>query len=287
MAELLRVENLSFAYPPLLPGDASQPILSEVSFSLQAGEFVAILGGSGAGKTTLCHIIAGLAPALTGGELRGQAIVRGADGRSLAGLVGYVFQDAADQLFSMSVEAEVAWGLEALAVPRAEMAARIDWALRLTGLDQARQRAPLTLSAGQQKRLALAATLATRPALLLLDEPLGGLDPVGAAEMLRTLADLRREYGAAVLLATSDPEIAVLADRLLILQSQPAGATISLAGSPGDVFRQLVQADPLAGLMPELAQLAQRLNGELGADFAFFTEPEAVTALSAALRDRP
>src|SRR5262249_12092501 len=144
------------------------------------GECLGVIGPNGAGKTTLLLLAAGLVPRFTGGILNGEV--------SAAGRVGMVFQETEGQLFNPTVETEVAWGLENLGLPSGEITERVAWALDAVDMTTLRTRSPGALSGGQQKRLALAAALAIRPDILLLDEPSGGLDPSGRGEILAALA---------------------------------------------------------------------------------------------------
>ncbi|MGC9398286.1 MAG: ABC transporter ATP-binding protein [Anaerolineae bacterium] len=189
------IRDLNFAYPPWLPGLEAVPLFEALSMSLPAGEERMVMGASGSGKSTLCYLLMGLAPSYTGGELDGEIRVQGQDvrrARPSPRHVGLLFQDAPTQLFNSSVEEEVAWGLEMLAVPPEEIGPRVTAALRKFDLLTVRHRPPWALSGGQQKRLALAALWAQRPEVWLLDEPLSGLDPQGRVEVQQGLQKLRR-----------------------------------------------------------------------------------------------
>lgn len=222
---MIHATAAAFTYPPIL--DAWPPReLWRLSFAVAAGEALAVLGASDSGKSTLCHVLAGLAPRYTGGELAGRVEVAGSDMRAglpPLGAVGVLFQDAALQLFNASVETEVAWGLEALGLPPREIDARVAESLARFGLRGLEQRSPGALSGGQQKRLALAALWALRPRVWLLDEPLGGLDPPGCREVLAALDGLRQTAGATLCLTTLRPQAAQIATRALLLR--PAGAS--------------------------------------------------------------
>lgn len=216
---MLVADYLKFTYPPPGPGLPGAVALRDVSFNLEAGEALAVMGASGSGKSTLCHVLAGLAPRYTRGHVSGAARAAGYDvlaGMPPTGAVGLLFQDAATQLFNPTVEDEVAWGLEALGTPPQCIGAQVEEALARFGLLDARTRSPWMLSGGQQKRLALAAVWAMRPRVLLLDEPLGGLDPQGRAEVLAALATLHHS-GATLLLTTFRPQAAALASATLVL----------------------------------------------------------------------
>jgi energy-coupling factor transport system ATP-binding protein len=239
------------------------------------------MGANGAGKTTLCRLVTALAPQHTGGELSGRLTVLGHDSSqvepaALAGRVGVTFQEVEHQLFNATVEAEVAWGLEALGMPPDEMARRLQWALEVVGLDVDLSRSPASLSGGQQRRLALAVALASRPELLVLDEPVGGLDPAGAREVLDALAALRQETRAAILMTESNPEaVLALADEVAVL----ADGQVAADGPPDSVFARADMLGQLGVAVPQLARLAAGLNAKLETDYSFLTLDAAEQAL--------
>jgi energy-coupling factor transport system ATP-binding protein len=194
-----------------------------VDLAVLPGELILITGASGCGKSTLALALAGLIPARVQGELRG-AVRFG--GRPLSGMaphdaaqhVGLVFQNPSLQLINMTVQSEVAFGPENLALPQPEIAARVDWALDVTHMAGLRQATVLTLSGGQKQRTAIAATLAMRPRVLVLDEPLSDLDPIGAQEVLGTLRRLAREHGTGVVVIEHRvDEVVPWADRIVLM----------------------------------------------------------------------
>lgn len=177
--------------------------LTEVSLRVAAGESVLVGGPSGCGKSTLARVLGGLVPRVVPARVEGRARVAGLDPlrpprEGLATRVGLVFQNPATQLFCLTVEEEVAFGPRNLGLPGDETRGRVAWALAATGLAALRGRAPLELSGGEQQRLAIAAALAMRPPLLVLDEPLASLDHDGARQVLDTLAELNRRHGVTV-----------------------------------------------------------------------------------------
>jgi thiamine transport system ATP-binding protein len=195
-----------------------RPVLDRVSFDVATGEVVALLGPSGSGKTTLLRVIAGLQPADSGTVLL--------DGRSLDGVpahrrsIGLVFQD--EQLFPhLDVRANVAFGLRMAGRTRHEQAVRVDELLALVGLPGFGDRRVTSLSGGEAKRVALARSLAPAPAVLLLDEPLTGLDPELHDRLATDLAALLRRTGTTALMVTHDlTEAATIADRTLSLPAR-------------------------------------------------------------------
>lgn len=282
MSDAILAEGLRFAYPPLAPDAPAPLVIDGLGLRVGAGEWLAVMGASDAGKTTLCLLLAGLAPHLTGGQMEGRIVVAGHDTRdhpppALAGAVGLLFQEAEAQLFNPTVETEVAWGLENLGLPAAEIRARVEEMLSLFRLEQIRQRAPAELSGGEQKRVALASVLAMRPPVLILDEPMGGLDPAGRSEVLAALSDLRRDGSTAIVMTESDPEaVAAFADRLLVLDEGRA----ALEGPPRDLFYQTGKMAALGVAIPQTVRLADTLNWRLGTAFGFLSLEQAAGALA-------
>jgi energy-coupling factor transport system ATP-binding protein len=256
-------------------------VINGLSLRVQPGEWLAVMGASDAGKTTLCLLLSGLAPHLTGGRVEGHITIAGRDTRQtpppdLAATVGLLFQEPEAQLFSATVEAEVAWGLENLGLPVAEINQRVSDMLALFHLEHVRHRAPGQLSGGEKKRLALASVLAMQPALLILDEPMGGLDPAGRDQVLATLAALRRDRSMTIVMAESDPEaVAAFADRLVVLDR----GGVALEGAPRTLFREVDSLAPVGVAAPQMGHLAANLNRRLATGFDFLTVDEARQAL--------
>jgi energy-coupling factor transporter ATPase len=197
---LIEVKNVTYTYP-----SGSKPSIKDVSVRIEKGEFVLITGPSGCGKTTLCRCFNGLIPHFYQGELKGDVIVAGLNVREnpiqkLATHVGLVFQNPENQLFALSVEKDVAFGLENLGVRREEMRTRVDQALSLTGIYDLRERAPHELSGGQQQRVAIACVLAMQPGVMVLDEPTSFLDPLSAQRIFEVIHKLNKTLGITVVL---------------------------------------------------------------------------------------
>jgi energy-coupling factor transporter ATP-binding protein EcfA2 len=282
LTDAILLEGLRFAYPPLSPGQRAPWVLDGVDLRVPPGEWLAVMGASDAGKTTLCLLLAGLAPHLTDGTLEGRVTLAGRDTQehpppTLADTVGLLFQEPEAQLFNPTVEAEVAWGLENLGLPLSEIQARVSEMLALFHLEHARHRSPGELSGGEKKRVALASVLAMRPQLLILDEPMGGLDPVGREEVLSALSHLRQDHSATIVTTESDPEaVAAFADRLVVLHQ----GRIALEGPPRAVFQQVDRLAALGVAVPPMARVAATLNRRLGTAFEFLTVAEAREALA-------
>lgn len=239
--DVIRVEGLTYTYPL-----SRKPALQEVSLTVAQGEFVAVIGANDSGKSTLCYALTGFIPHHFHGTLHGKVQIAGMDSRAtpLAKLVtvaGLVFQNPVNQISGarFTVYEEVAFGLENLGVPRAEMIERINAALALVGLEEVRERSPYALSGGQQQRLALASILAMGPQVLVLDEPTSQLDPLGSRAVFAAIQQLSRR-GVTVIMAEHKLEwIARFADRVIVL----ADGQIVLDGAPG-----VVLASPLLEL---------------------------------------
>lgn len=197
---VIETENLTYMYP-----GSTKPSIRDISIKIEKGEFVLITGPSGCGKTTLCRCFNGLIPHFYPGELKGKITVTGLNvlehpTYELAKHVGLVFQNPENQLFALSVEKDVAFGLENLGVPREEMQKRVNWALSLTGIHELRERAPHELSGGQQQRVAIASVLAMQPEVMILDEPTSFLDPLTAKKIFEVICELNKKLGITVVL---------------------------------------------------------------------------------------
>jgi energy-coupling factor transport system ATP-binding protein len=218
MTDLLRLSNLTFTYR-----GAEVPALEDLSIEIPRGQFVGLLGHTGAGKSTLIRCAAGIVPQFYKGKLTGEVAINGASlkGRTvaqLAGTVGTVFQDFESQLFSTNARLECAFPLENLGLDRDTMKARIEKASAMTGVTNLLDRDPQTLSGGQKQRLALASVLCMEPELLLCDEPTTDLDPVGKRDLHHAL-DEATQADRSVILSGHDAERMLDLDRLLVLNS--------------------------------------------------------------------
>jgi energy-coupling factor transporter ATP-binding protein EcfA2 len=251
----ISARNLSFKY-----AGAEKPSMEGISFSIDKGEFVILTGPSGCGKTTLCRCLNGLIPNFYSGELTGELEVDGinAEGKSTAELathLGFVFQNPENQLFSLSVERDVGFGLENLGVPRDEAIKRVEWAMRATGIYELRNKAPHELSGGQQQRAAIAGILAMQPSILVLDEPTSFLDPKSAEEIVSVIATLGTDLELTILLVEHRLDIVSrYADRVMVMD----GGKIRLDGPPRVVYND--QARLIGIGLPRVTMLAHLLR---------------------------
>ena len=229
----ISARNLTFKY-----AGAEAPSMENVSISIEKGEFVILTGPSGCGKTTLCRCLNGLIPNFYSGDLTGDLEVDGLNvsGKTTAELashVGFVFQNPENQLFSLSVERDVGFGLENMGVPREEAIERVQWAMRATGIFELREKAPYELSGGQQQRAAIAGILAMRPKILVLDEPTSFLDPKSAEEIVAVIAKLSHDIGLTTLLVEHRLDIVSrFANRVIVMDR----GRVELNGAPSEVY---------------------------------------------------
>ena len=192
--KIIEVKDLGFKY-----AGTDFYAIRGVNLEIDEGEFVVLAGKSGCGKTTLLRCLNGLIPHFYEGEFRGRVLIDGIDTREcpphiLSQKVGMVFQNPDNQLFALSVEADIAFPLENLGLPREEIRDRVEWALKLLGIEELRKRSPFELSAGQKQKVAIASVLAMKPKILLLDEPTSSLDPVSAKNLIDAIIDLNRRH---------------------------------------------------------------------------------------------
>ncbi len=271
VATVIRVQNLTYTYPPAHSRQVPSPALRDVSLDVPEGQFVAVLGRVGAGKSTLCMALNGLVPHATGGIFHGDVVIHDLNTKrqpvsAMAAHVGLLFQDPESQIVQTRVEDEVAFGPENLGVPPGEIAERVAWALAATGLADFRDRPPLLLSGGEKQRVAIAALLAMRPRLLVLDEPTASLDPTGKGGLFSVLYRLRREHRLTLVMATQDLDRAFrYADRIVVLDN----GAIVLDGSPEEVLRQADRLDALGLGLPETVEVAHRLTAVMGRRYTF------------------
>jgi energy-coupling factor transporter ATP-binding protein EcfA2 len=233
LGALLEIEGLTFRYP-----ESTRAAVVDFNLAVGEGEVVVLAGPSGCGKSTLLRTMNGLIPHMYGGEYSGYVKVGGATVKSstmteLAQRVGFLFQNPENQIFMFTVERDVAFGLENLGVPRAEMRSRVDEAMALLGIGDLALRAPHELSDGQKQRVALAGVLAMRPRLVILDEPTSLLDPKTAAELVGLVAKLRHDLGTTFLVVEHRLDLLVkVADRLVVMSQ---GKKV-LEGEPKEVL---------------------------------------------------
>lgn len=255
---VVEIRGLSFTYI-----GADTPSLADVNLKVEKGEYVVVAGPSGCGKSTLCRCLNGLVPHFYEGKYSGEVVVEGSKVvehgvPELSQKVGMVFQDPESQLFSLTVESEVAFGPENIGVPREEIITRIQQALSDAEISQLKDRMPFEISGGEQQRVAVAATLAMQPDILVLDEPTSNLDPQGAFTLLKLVGKLNKIAGKTVVIVEHRLEaVAGYADRVVLMDNGKVVAD----GEPRSVLSSDVAASLGIGV-PKIMVLAKSLREE-------------------------
>ena len=275
---LIELDRLSHVYHA---GEENEHrALADVSLSIEAGEFVAVLGSNGSGKSTLAkHLDALLLP--TSGVCR----IDGMDTQNVDQVwrirqkVGMVFQNPDNQLIAAIVEDDVAFGPENLGVPPKEIRSRVHEALSVVGMTKFRSFAPHLLSGGQKQRIAIAGALAMQTECLVFDEATAMLDPEGRAEILAVVKQLHKEQHKTIVYITHFMEEAAAADRIIVLDH----GHLAMDGTPREVFAQVDELQKLGLDVPLSVELGARLRAD-GIDLpqAIVTEEDLVQALGAA-----
>ena len=254
--EILKVENLSFAFP-----GAAQPVLHDVSFRMEAGDFLALIGATGSGKSTLIRLLKReLAPI---GSLQGCVYYNGVTQQELSERVsaceiGYVMQRPEQQIVTDKVWHELAFGLENLGLPQSIIRRRVAEMASYFGISDWFERDVSELSGGQKQLLNLAAVMVMQPKILLLDEPTSQLDPIAAADFLNTVSKLNREMGVGVILIEHRLEAVLpVADRVLVLED----GTLQLDLPPAQACERLRSHPVLLDAMPGAVRLFHAVNG--------------------------
>lgn len=256
MEPIIKTENLCFEYKNEESGEVTE-VLKNVSAEIKKGEFVAVLGHNGSGKSTFAkHINAILMPK------SGKVFVDGIDTSlpdrlfDIRKIAGMVFQNPDNQMVANIVEDDVAFAPENLGVPQAEIRKRVDNALKAVNMSAFAKHAPHMLSGGQKQRIAIAGVLAMEPQIIILDEPTAMLDPGGRREIMETLINLNREREITVLLITHYMDEAALADRVLVMDN----GEIKMSGTPSEIFVQVERLRSLGLDTPQTTELVYDLK---------------------------
>ena len=256
----IETKDLAYIYPNQSGGKKG---LQDISLKIKKGEFVLITGPSGCGKTTLCRCFNGLIPHFYQGELRGEITVAGMDPKKndtpiMSKKVGMVFQNPENQLFALTIEKDVTFGLENQGMPREEMRERIDWAMKLTDIYDLRERSPHEISGGQQQRVAIATILAMKPEVIILDEPTSFLDPLSAEKIFQVIFELNKILGITVVLVEHRLDLtAKYVNHMVILEH----GKVSFDGNPREIL-DVEEARLLGVGIPKPTLLYQVLRKE-------------------------
>jgi energy-coupling factor transport system ATP-binding protein len=271
------VENLKYKYP-----SSEKFVLADLSFEVEQGEFIGIIGENSAGKSTLCQAIVGLVPHFYKGAYGGKIIVDGLEVKrstitELSLKVGIVFQNPFTQITGskMTVFEEIAFGLENMGVPQVEMLERIDDVLRLFNIAHLKDRNPFDLSGGQMQRMAIASIIAMKPDIIVLDEPTSQLDPEGSEEVFRAIQSLSNQGITIIMVEHKMEKVAQYCDKVLLLKD---GKKVDFA-SPEKIFSR-EDLDDYGVTAPVYTRVCKELNlKKAGTDYYPVTLEDAYQAL--------
>ncbi|MBS4803657.1 MAG: energy-coupling factor transporter ATPase [Clostridium sp.] len=273
---MVKCENVSFKYRAV-EGEEEKYAVNGVSFEVEKGEFLVVLGHNGSGKSTIAkHMNALLIPS------DGTVIVDGLDTKDQKNLweirsrAGMVFQNPDNQLVATIVEEDVAFGPENLGVEPEEIRRRVDESLKKVGMYEYRRHAPHLLSGGQKQRIAIAGILAMKPKCIIFDEPTAMLDPSGRREVLNNIKEINEKYGITIVLITHYMDEAAQADRVIVMD----GGKVILEGKPREVFSNVKEMKEIGLDVPQVTELCYELkNSGINIDTNILNVDEMVDAL--------
>ena len=255
----IQVKNLTHIYEPGLPTESVA--LEDVSFEIEDGEMVGIIGHTGSGKSTLLQHLNGLLKPTSGQIIVGDTDItaRGVSMVEIRKRVGLVFQYPEYQLFEETVALDVAFGPKNLGLTQDEIDERVREALELVGLpyDEVAERSPFELSGGQKRRVAIAGVIAMHPEVLILDEPTAGLDPKAHKDVLKMIEEVHRRTGNITILVSHNmADIARLSDKVIVIDS---GRLVTV-GTPYEVFSQHEKLENVGLALPPVTQFTETLR---------------------------
>lgn len=258
----ITVENLTYTYSKGLPNETRA--LEDVSFQLEPGEFAAVIGHTGSGKSTLMQQLNGLLRPDSGKITVGEVCITDPSTKmtEVRRKVGLVFQYPEYQLFEETVAKDVAFGPKQVGMTGEELDRVVEESIRLTGLDyeEVKERSPFELSGGQKRRVAIAGVLAMKPEILILDEPTAGLDPSAHRDVLELIRRIHRQERMTILLVSHNMgDIAELADRVLVMNR----GKLVMNGTPAEVFSRGKQLREMGLGQPPAMEFMERLKERL------------------------
>ena len=258
MADIIKVEHLSYVYNPGMPNAVTA--LDDVSFTVEEGDFVGIIGATGSGKSTLITHMNGLNKPTSGKiYIDGRDLWEDPEKiRDFRFLTGLVFQYPEYQLFEETVYKDVAFGPKNMGLPQEEIDRRVRASVRAVGLsDEMLEKSPFALSGGQKRRVAIAGVMAMEPEVLILDEPTAGLDPRGCEDILSLLRAYHTQRGSTVVLVShSMEEIARSTQRIIVLDR----GGVRMEGTPAQVFARARELEAVGLDVPQVTKIAHALH---------------------------
>ena len=256
MDNFIQINDVYFKYDT--DEENSKFALNGISMNISRGEFVAIVGHNGSGKSTLAkHFNSIYLPTTGNVTVDGMNTKDDEHIFDIRKKVGLVLQNPDNQIVAGIVEEDVAFGCENLGIPPAEIRQRVDNSLKAVDMYDYRRHSPDKLSGGQKQRVAIAGIIAMEPECIVLDEPTAMLDPQGREEVISTITKLNKEYGITIILITHYMEEAVMADRVIMMDS----GKVLIEGTPGEVFSQVELLKKHRLDVPQATELAYRLRG--------------------------
>lgn len=280
MKEVLRIEQLTHIYGQGTPFE--KKAVDAVDFAARHGEFIALIGHTGSGKSTLIQHFNGLLK-----PTAGRVLINGEDihqtremTRAARFAVGLVFQYPEYQLFEETVYADVAFGPKNMGLEPGEIDRRVRESCRITGIpEELLQKSPFELSGGQKRRVALAGVFAMEPEVLVLDEPMAGLDPAGCSDVFRFIQEYHRKHGTTIIFVTHSMEYAaLLAQRIIVMDH----GRILMDGTPADIFARSEELLQARLDVPQVTRVFLELKRRgVPVDTAVYTVAQAAEALKA------
>ncbi len=255
MSEIIKVENLSFSYPN------SSKVLDKIDLKIKKGEMITIFGPSGSGKTTLIYCLSGIIPHLIEGKLTGNVFIKGKNTKKMkmkeiTKYVGVVLQDPESQIFGLTVEEDISFGLENLGLNDKEIEERVNKILDFMGLKKYRDFNPRLLSGGQKQKLVIGSVLAMDPEIIFLDEPFSNIEPKFKLEIFQILHSLKREGKTIILVERKIPEFLSPIDRFVLIDS----GKILVEGEPEKFFTELEKMKYSKIHIPQIVSIYSQLR---------------------------
>lgn len=282
----IKIENLTHVYMPKTPFE--KKALDNVNLTIEDGEFLALIGHTGSGKSTLIQHLNGLLEPSSGRILVDEVDITSKEVKltDIRKKIGLVFQYPEYQLFEETIEKDVAFGPNNLGLSAEEVSNRVKKSMEMVGLDYETYKdvSPFDLSGGQKRRVAIAGVIAMEPKVLILDEPTAGLDPKGRDDILEQIKILHEKYKMTIVLVSHSMEdVGKLAERIVVMN----GGKIELLGKPSEIFKEVATLERIGLAVPQVTYLMRALR-EKGFDVSdeVFTVEKGTQEILKALANR-